>query len=59
MSGIQEKITRHAKKYKKKNQSVETDPEMTQITESGHNDVTTAIMNILQMFKKVDERTLC
>lgn len=32
---------------------------MTQITESGHNDVTTAIMNILQMFKKVDERTLC
>lgn len=44
MSGLQEKITRHAKKHEEKNQSVEVDPEMTEVTELVHKDVTTAVI---------------
>lgn len=57
MSGLQEKITRYAKRHEEKNQSVEVDPEMTEVTELVHKDVTTAV--ILPMYKKVDERMLC
>ena len=32
MSGIQEKITRRAKKHEEKNQSAENDLEMTEVT---------------------------
>lgn len=51
MSGIQSKITRYAKEEnviynEEKNQSIENNPEMTQITGLADKDIKTAIDNI-------------
>ena len=59
MSGIQSKITRHAKKQentihnKEKNQSTETDPEMTKMIELVNMDIKTLAISVFYMIKKL------
>lgn len=59
MCNIQLKITKHGNKHithsQEKNQSKETDPEMTEILELAGEDNKRAIINIVYKFKKEDE----
>lgn len=58
LSGMETKITRHAKKQKntthneENHQSMKTDPEITQIIELVDKDIKIAIITKLHMFKK-------
>lgn len=62
MSGILSKITRYLKKKiqpiirRKKNQSVETDSEITQMIELVDKNIKTIIVTIFHTFKKLQER---
>lgn len=55
MYGIQSKITRHAEKQKnsshnkEKSQSIETDPEFTQMLESPEKNIKTVIMIVFHL----------
>lgn len=61
VSGIQTRITKHAKKQKnrnhdqKKNQSIEADPQMTQMVQLVNKNIKPTIINILHIWKKVEK----
>lgn len=60
MSDIQTKITRHTKKQKnmthneENNQSIETNPEPTQMLESEDEDIMIAIITVFHVFKMLN-----
>ena len=61
MSGIRSKITRYAKKEnviynEKKNQSIENNPQMTQLTGLADKDIKTALDNIFHTFKTLRKK---